>query len=173
MTERGTVMVDRSNESPSELASEPIGMATLLRRAREQRGLTLKQVADETKVPVDRLAALERDVLPHTNRGFYQRAHIRAYARAVELDERVVLGELKREAAPPDPPPVPQSPPVRIRSLRAQHVVMAVVCAALVVGISGAVWETTTARGTGDDVAIAASPEPERYAVATSGNTAE
>ena len=167
-------MVDPSNESPSErLTSEPIGMATLLRRAREQRGLTLKQVADETKLPLERLAALERDALPHVNRGFYQRAHIRAYARAVELDEHVVLAALKREAAPVDPPPVQQPPPVRTPSLRAPHVVMTVVCASLLVGISGVVWETSTARGTGDNAAFAASPEPEGDAVATSGNTPE
>ena len=150
-------------------------MATLLRRAREQRGLTLEQVADETKVPLEQLAALERDALPHVHRGFYQRAHIRAYARAVELDEHVVLAELKREAAPvdPHPPPVQQPPPVRTRSLRPPHVVMTVVCASLVVGISGVVWETSTARGTGDHAAIAAPAEPERNAVATSGNTLE
>ena len=167
-------MIDPSNESSSERhTSEPIGMATLLRCAREQRGLTLEQVADETKVPLEQLAALERDALPHVNRGFYQRAHIRAYARAVELDEHIVLAELKRESAPVDPPPVQQPPPVRIRSLRPQHLVMPVVCASLVVGISGVVWETATARGTGDQTAIAASPEPERYAIATSGNTLE
>jgi cytoskeletal protein RodZ len=146
-------------------------MATLLRRAREQRGLTLEQVAGETKVPLEQLAALERDALPHINRGFYQRAHIRAYARAVDLDERVVLAELKREAAPVDPPPMQHPPPVQIRPLRAQHVVMPVVCAALVVGISGVVWEASTARGTGDHAAIAASAEPEPYAAATTGNT--
>jgi len=169
-------MVDPSNDTPSERrTSEPIGMATLLRRAREQRGLTLEQVADETKVPLEQLAALERDALPHVNRGFYQRAHIRAYARAVELDEHVVLAELKREAAPvdPHPPPVQQPPPVRARSLRAPYVVMTVVCASLVVGISGVVWETSTARGTGDHAAVAAPSEPEGHAVATSGNTRE
>jgi cytoskeleton protein RodZ len=167
-------MVDPSNESPPERpTSEPIGMATLLRRAREQRGLTLQQVADETKLPLERLAALERDALPHVNRGFYQRAHIRAYARAVELDEHVVLAALKRETAAVDPPPVQQPPPVRIRSLRAPHLVMTVVCTSLVVGISGVVWETATARDTGDTAAIAASPEPEGGAVATSGTTPE
>src|SRR5688572_6435888 len=169
-------MADPSNDTPSERrTSEPIGMATLLRRAREQRGLTLEQVADETKVPLEQLAALERDALPHVNRGFYQRAHIRAYARAVELDEHVVLAELKREAAPVDlhPPPVHQPPPVRARSLRAPYVVMTVVCASLVVGISGVVWEASTARGTGGHAAVAAPSQPEGHAVATSGNTLE
>ena len=167
-------MNDPSNESPSDVRRpEPIGMATLLRRAREQRGLTLEQVADEIKVSVERLAALERDVLPHVNRGFYQRAHIRAYARAVDLDERVVLAELKREEAPVDPPPLEQPPPVRTRSLGAPHGIMLVVSAALVVGISGIVWEAATARGTGDRAASATSPVPERHAVATTGNAPE
>jgi len=179
-------MADPSNESPSDprgvrlqpdCASQPIGMATLLRRAREQRGLTLEDVARETKVPIERLAALERDALPHINRGFYQRAHIRAYARAVDLDERVVLAELKREAAPVDPPPVQQPPAVRTRSSGAPHVGMLAVRAALVVmisvGVSAVVWETSTAGGNDDHGATAAQnpPEPERDAVATTGNT--
>ena len=167
-------MVDPSNESPSDdRPSEPIGIATLLRRAREQRGLTLEQVAGETRVPLERLAALEQDALPHINRGFYQRAHIRAYARAVDLDERIVLAELKREAAPVDPPPVQPQPPVRTRSLRAHHGVMLVVRAALVAGISGIVWEVSTARSTGDDAAIAVSPVPEHHSVATTGDAPE
>lgn len=167
-------MVDPANESRSDPPpSEPIGMATLLRRAREQRGLTLEQVADETRVPLERLAALEQDVLPHINRGFYQRAHIRAYARAVDLDERIVLAELKREAAPADPPPAEQPPPVRWRSVRGHHGVMLVVRAALVVGISGIVWDVSTARSTGDHAASALSPVPERHAVATTGNAPE
>ena len=167
-------MADPANESRSDPPpSEPIGMATLLRRAREQRGLTLEQVADETRVPLERLAALEQDVLPHINRGFYQRAHIRAYARAVDLDERIVLAELKREAAPADPPPAEQPPPVRRRSVRGHHGVMLVVRAALVVGISGIVWDVSTARSTGDHAASAVSPVPERHAVATTGNAPE
>jgi cytoskeleton protein RodZ len=169
-----TFMDDPSDESPSDVRPpEPIGMATLLRRARERRGLTLEQVANEIKIPLERLAALEHDTPPHINRGFYQRAHIRAYARAVDLDERVVLAELKREAAPVDPPPVEQPPPVRTRSLGAPHGIMLVVSAALVVGISGIVWEAVTARSTGDHAAIAASAVPERQAVATTGNTPE
>ena len=167
-------MVDPSNESSSDdRPSEPIGMATLLRRAREQRGLTLEQVAAETRVPLERLAALEQDVPPHINRGCYQRAHIRAYARAVDLDERIVLAELKREAPPVDPPPAEPPPPVRARSVRAPHGVRLVVRAALVVGISGIVWEVSTARSSGNHAASAVSPAPERHAVATTGNAPE
>ena len=167
-------MIDPSHESRSDpRPSEPIGMAMLLRRAREQRGLTLEQVADETRVPLERLAALEQDVLPHVNRGFYQRAHIRAYARAVDLDERIVLAELKREAAPVDPPPAEQPPPVPTRSLGAPHGIMLVVSAALVVVISGIVWEASTARSTGGQAAGAVSAAPERHAVATTGNAPE
>jgi cytoskeletal protein RodZ len=167
-------MVDPSNESRSDpCPPEPIGMAMLLRRAREQRGLTLEQVADETRVPLERLAALEQDVPPHINRGFYQRAHIRAYARAVDLDERIVLAELKREAAPVDPPPAEPPPPVRPRPARGHHGVRLVVSAALVVGITGIVWEASTARSTGDRGASAVSAVPERHAVATTGNAPE
>jgi cytoskeletal protein RodZ len=128
--------------------SDPIGVGMLLRRAREQRGLTLEQVAHETKIPVHRLAAFERDGLPESNRGFYQRAQIRVFARAVDLGEPIVVAELERDATPPTPARLPQAPPDPTRSARRHLVVMLVVCAAVVIGISRpTTWEPAR-RGT-------------------------
>ena len=86
-------------------------VAEMLRHERERRGVTLEQLAEETKVPVDRLAAFEREGLA-LNGGFYQRARIRAYAHALNLDERVVMEQLEQDlmaAAPPPPAPDPPS----------------------------------------------------------------
>src|SRR6188768_1223692 len=80
------------------------GLGELLRRARNGRGLTLEQIANETRIPRRHLEALERDNLAAVPAGFYRRAEIRAYARAVNLDQRVALAELDRAEAVPETP---------------------------------------------------------------------
>ena len=75
-------------------------LGELLRRARERRGLTLQQIAKETRLPQRHLEAIERDSLAHMPAGFYQRAEIRAYARAVGLDENVALSHLNPPSKP-------------------------------------------------------------------------
>lgn len=70
-------------------------LGDLLRRAREQRGLTLQQLASETKIPLRHLEALEHGGLTAMAAGFYQRAEIRTYARAVGLDQHLVLARLE------------------------------------------------------------------------------
>ena len=62
-------------------------LGALLKLARELRGLTLEGIAHETKIPPRHLEALESDNLTAIPAGFYRRAEIRAYARAVGLDQ--------------------------------------------------------------------------------------
>lgn len=71
-------------------------LGELLRRARESRGLTRQQISSETKIPLRLLEALERNSLTELPSGFYRRAQIRAYARAVHLDEAVASAQLAR-----------------------------------------------------------------------------
>lgn len=149
---------------PGPCPPDPGGVAALLRQAREQRGLTLEQVARETKVPVHRLAALERNEPANSRSGFYQRARIRAYARAVDLDERVVLAELDREAPPPAPPPLPRPPLAGIRSPRGQHIVTLIACAVILAGLSRAVWDASARNSDTYAAPIARTPPPERRA---------
>lgn len=66
-----------------------------LKRARERRGLTLERIAIETRIPRRHLEALERDNLAAMPPGFYCRAQIRAYARAVGADEGGALARLQ------------------------------------------------------------------------------
>ena len=80
------------------------GIGELLRRARTGRGLTLEQIANETRIPQSHLEALEHDNLAVVPAGFYRRAEIRAYARAVNLDQNLALTELDRAEAAPDTP---------------------------------------------------------------------
>ena len=164
--------VDPANDSRSHLRRQgPDGVATLLRQARERRGLTLEQVAHETKVPLERLAALEQYGLAGGSCGFYQRARIRAFARAVHIDDRDLLDVLEREAPPAAPVPV-QPQRTRRRSSRGQHFVSLVACSVIVVGISRMVWEEPR-RGT-ENQAVAATPlaQPEPRTVPTTGTVA-
>ena len=111
-------------------------VADLLRGARERRGLTLEQLAHETKIPVDRLAAFEHDGLP-PNGGFYQRAQIRAYAHALSLDERHVLDALDQEVAATTAAPLPQTPQPRAPRVRVSSSAVALVCVIAVTFLSG------------------------------------
>ena len=77
--------------------SERSALGELLRSHRERRGLTLQQIAAETKIPLRHLQALEGDNLTAVPAGLYQRAEIRAYARAVRLDAGVALAQLERD----------------------------------------------------------------------------
>jgi cytoskeleton protein RodZ len=78
---------------------DPFGAARFgdfLRSARERRGLTLQQIANETKIPHRLLDALEHGNLDAVPGGMYQRAEIRAYAKAVGLDQTLALTEFER-----------------------------------------------------------------------------
>src|SRR5262245_4210542 len=72
-----------------------ISLGELLRHAREDRGLTLDTIANETKIPRRHLEALEHDNLAAAPGRFYQRAEIRAYARAVGIDQNRALARLE------------------------------------------------------------------------------
>ena len=87
--------------SHPDLRGSGTSLGGLLKRARERRGLTLQQIAKETKLPQRHLEALEQDhlaLLP----GFYQRAEIRTYAQAVGLDPSVLRAQLDSALKPPD-----------------------------------------------------------------------
>ena len=80
--------------------SDTVGLGELLRRARESRGLTLEQISSETKIPYRHLKAIEHNNISAVPGDFYRRAEVRAYARAVQLDQNVALAELERASVP-------------------------------------------------------------------------
>jgi hypothetical protein len=69
--------------------SQDIGSA--LRSARELSGLSLRNIADTTKLPVGVLKALEENRIAQLPGGIYRRAIVRAYATEVGLDAEAVL----------------------------------------------------------------------------------
>jgi cytoskeletal protein RodZ len=64
-----------------------------LRRARETRGISLRQVANVTRITVRALEAVERNDLSRLPGGIFTRAFVRAYAAEVGLDPEVTLRE--------------------------------------------------------------------------------
>ena len=64
-----------------------------LRRQRIQRGVTLEQIAEATKVSVSLWAGLERNDLSRWPNGIYARSYIRTYALAIGADPEATVDE--------------------------------------------------------------------------------
>ena len=57
-----------------------------MRRLREERGVSLRQIADVTRISVSVLEALERNDISRLPGGIFSRAFVRSYAIEVGLD---------------------------------------------------------------------------------------
>src|SRR2546421_8570937 len=57
-----------------------------LRDARERRGVSLRQIANATKIAMSALEALERNDISRLPGGIFSRAFVRSYAIEVGLD---------------------------------------------------------------------------------------
>jgi cytoskeleton protein RodZ len=76
--------------APSAGAAAP-DFGSVLREAREKRGVSLRQIAVNTKISMLALEALERNDIRKLPGGIFSRAFVRSYAREVGLDpERTV-----------------------------------------------------------------------------------
>lgn len=69
------------------------GIGAALREAREQRGLSLRQIAGTTKIAVRVLEGLERNDISRLPGGIFGRAFVRAYAQEVGLDAERIIRE--------------------------------------------------------------------------------
>lgn len=67
-----------------------------LRRIRLQRGISLQQIADATKVPENLWAALERNDVSRWPAGIFARAYVRQYAYAIGVDPDSTVDEFCR-----------------------------------------------------------------------------
>lgn len=69
-----------------------LGLATI----RKNRGITLQQIASETKIGVRTLEAIERGDFRKLPGGIYDTNYIRQYARAIDYDEAEILALYRR-----------------------------------------------------------------------------
>jgi cytoskeleton protein RodZ len=82
-----------------------------LRLAREGRGISLRQIAARTKIPIAALEALERNDVSKLPGGIFSRAFVRSYAQEVGLDPDETLRTFLDRFEGFSPPPV-QAPAV-------------------------------------------------------------
>ena len=69
----------------------PGDFGSRLRAARERRGITLRQIANSTKISVGVLDALERNDISRLPGGIFGRAFVRSYAAEVGLDPEATI----------------------------------------------------------------------------------
>jgi cytoskeleton protein RodZ len=69
------------------------GFGSKLRAARERRGITLRQIANATKISPSALEALERNDFSRLPGGIFSRAFVRSYALEVGLDPDETIQE--------------------------------------------------------------------------------
>jgi len=88
-------MSDETSETPGELPLEGAGQR--LRRAREEAGLTVEQVAAETRIPQRHLEVIEAGDFAALPARTYAIGFSRTYAKAVGLDEGEIARQVREE----------------------------------------------------------------------------
>jgi cytoskeletal protein RodZ len=84
------------NSTPSDEHgdSQPVGadsLGRLLRRAREGRGLSLREISDQTRISRRYLEAIEAEEFKHLPGGIFNRSFVKSFARAVGVPEERAL----------------------------------------------------------------------------------
>lgn len=82
-----------------EAVPEAGGVGARLKRAREQAGLDIEQVAAETRIPQRHLLTIEEGALTDLPARTYAVGFSRTYARLVGLDEREIVDQVREELA--------------------------------------------------------------------------
>lgn len=75
-----------------------------LRSQRERQGLSLADVADQTKIRLSLLQGLEQDDVSRWPSGIFRRSYIRSYAQAIGLDPGPVVREFLAQYSDPGEP---------------------------------------------------------------------
>ena len=66
---------------------------------RRNRGISLAQIADSTKISIRSLEAIEKGEFSKLPGGIYNTNYIRQYARAIDYDESILLAQYQRAMA--------------------------------------------------------------------------
>ena len=67
----------------------------ILKKARQDKGITLEIVHEHTKIPLDALRALEEGYTIRTLSPFYQKGFLKIYAQYLECDLKEILADFK------------------------------------------------------------------------------
>jgi len=74
-------------------ADTATGVGATLREARERRGISLRNIANATKISVAALEALERNDISRLPGGIFSRAFVRSYAAEIGVDPEQTVRE--------------------------------------------------------------------------------
>ncbi len=83
-----------------------------LKREREQRKITLDEIAVSTKIGTRFLAAIEEDRFDQLPGGIFNKGFVRAYAHHLGMDENQAIADFVAATEPVLPEPPPQEAPV-------------------------------------------------------------
>jgi cytoskeletal protein RodZ len=72
-----------------------LGLATI----RTNRGISLRQIAETTKISIRSLEAIEQGDFKRLPGGIYNTSYIRQYARAIDYDESAILAAYHHQMA--------------------------------------------------------------------------
>ena len=76
-----------------------------LRSARERKGISLRHIANATKISMGALESLERNDFDRLPGGIFSRSFVRAYAQEVGLDPDQTVADFLKEAGETFEPP--------------------------------------------------------------------
>lgn len=89
---------DQTPDARTQAGGAINSLGAQLRRAREERGITLREVSDYTRISMRHLEAIESDSYKNLPGGLFNRSFIKAYAKHVNFDERAALEAYARAA---------------------------------------------------------------------------
>ena len=121
-----------------------------MKRAREERGISLRQIANSTKISVSQLEWLERNDISRLPGGIFSRAFVRSYAAEIGLDPeetvREFLMQFPHDSVTAGSPHVPQEDHAAIESSR-QSAQTALKLFAVSLPVAGLILYLTLTRG--------------------------
>ena len=92
-----------------------LGLASI----RRNRGLSLEQISESTKITVRALRAIEEGEFKKLPGGIYNTSYIRQYARAIEFDESELLAYYKSKTeVVPETSPINPEKRLNLRDFR-------------------------------------------------------
>jgi cytoskeletal protein RodZ len=89
---------DQNFDGGAHAAGDGGTLGEQLRRAREARGVSLREISEQTRITMRHLEAIEADDYKHLPGGIFNRSFVKAYARHVNFDEQRALDLYARTA---------------------------------------------------------------------------
>ncbi len=89
---------DQTPDAGTQAGGATNSLGAQLRRVREERGISLREISDYTRISMRHLEAIESDNYKNLPGGLFNRSFIKAYAKHVNFDENTALEAYARTA---------------------------------------------------------------------------